>query len=69
MNSDLYDSKAVTCLALSADGFLLVSGSEDGLIRVWDTRTRNIVRVFRHTKGTFSDACSSMDYFVICLTF
>ncbi|KZV54574.1 protein ROOT INITIATION DEFECTIVE 3 [Dorcoceras hygrometricum] len=44
-------SKAVTCLASSADGFLLVSGSEDGKIRVWDTRTRNLVRGFRHTKG------------------
>ncbi|KAL8513870.1 hypothetical protein ACS0TY_013112 [Phlomoides rotata] len=44
-------SKAVTCLASSADGYLLVSGSEDGMVRVWDTRTRNITRVFRHTKG------------------
>ncbi|KAL7117048.1 hypothetical protein ACP275_03G046500 [Erythranthe tilingii] len=44
-------SKSVTCLASSANGFLLVSGSEDGMIRVWDTRTRNMIRVFRHTKG------------------
>lgn len=48
---DLGNSKAVTCLASSADGYLLVSGSEDGMVRVWDTRTRNITRVFRHTKG------------------
>ncbi|XP_073022121.1 protein ROOT INITIATION DEFECTIVE 3-like isoform X2 [Primulina eburnea] len=48
-------SKAVTCLAFSADGLLLVSGSEDGLIRVWDTRTQNIVRVFRHTKGVVNN--------------
>ncbi|XP_073126614.1 protein ROOT INITIATION DEFECTIVE 3 [Henckelia pumila] len=44
-------SKAVTCLASGADGLLLVSGSEDATIRVWDTKTRNIVRVFRYTKG------------------
>ncbi|KAG8377598.1 hypothetical protein BUALT_Bualt08G0049700 [Buddleja alternifolia] len=44
-------SKPITCLASSADGFLLVSGSEDGMIRVLDTRTRNITRIFRHTKG------------------
>ncbi|CAI9763630.1 unnamed protein product [Fraxinus pennsylvanica] len=44
-------SKAITCLASSADGSLLVSGSEDGMIRVWNTKSRNITRVFRHAKG------------------
>ncbi|XP_027093048.2 protein ROOT INITIATION DEFECTIVE 3 isoform X1 [Coffea arabica] len=44
-------NKAITCLGLSMDGYLLVSGSEDGMVRVWDTRTRNIFRVFRHAKG------------------
>lgn len=34
------------------DGYLLVSGSEDGLVRVWETKSRNITRVFRHAKGT-----------------
>lgn len=44
-------SKAVTCLAFCADGVTLVSGSEDGLIRIWDTRSHNIVRMIRHAKG------------------
>ncbi|CAA0814350.1 Protein ROOT INITIATION DEFECTIVE 3 [Striga hermonthica] len=48
-------SKAVTCLASSVDGFLLVSGSEDGMIRVWDTRARNLIRIFRHAKGPVSN--------------
>ncbi|XP_044512249.1 protein ROOT INITIATION DEFECTIVE 3 [Mangifera indica] len=44
-------SKAVTCLAYSTEGNLLLSGSEDGMVRVWDPRTRNIVRMFKHAKG------------------
>ncbi|CAO2822018.1 unnamed protein product [Amaranthus hypochondriacus] len=44
-------SRAVTSLAFCADGISLVSGSEDGKIRIWDTRSRNIVRMFRHSKG------------------
>lgn len=43
----------VTCLALAygTSGNLLISGSEDGMVRVWNLRTRNIVRMFRHAKG------------------
>ncbi|KAB2076151.1 hypothetical protein E1A91_A06G020600v1 [Gossypium mustelinum] len=44
-------SKPVTCLAYSAEGDLLLSGSEDGMIRVWDVKTQNITRMFRHSKG------------------
>ncbi|XP_022768745.1 protein ROOT INITIATION DEFECTIVE 3 isoform X1 [Durio zibethinus] len=44
-------SKPVTCLAYSAEGNLLLSGSEDGLVRVWDVKTQNIIRMFRHAKG------------------
>ncbi|CAN6682165.1 unnamed protein product [Malus baccata var. baccata] len=44
-------SKAVTCLAYGITGNYLLSGSEDGVIRVWDARTLNIVRVFKHAKG------------------
>ncbi|XP_057427398.1 protein ROOT INITIATION DEFECTIVE 3-like [Lotus japonicus] len=44
-------SKAVTCLAYGAAGNLLISGSEDGMVRVWNARTRNIIRTFKHAKG------------------
>lgn len=44
-------SKAVTCLAYGTTGNFLISGSEDGMVRVWDARTHNIVRVFKHAKG------------------
>ncbi|GAB4845536.1 hypothetical protein Ancab_038941 [Ancistrocladus abbreviatus] len=48
-------SKAVTCLKFCANGTSLVSGSEDGLIRVWDTRRQNIIRIFKHGKGPVSN--------------
>lgn len=44
-------SKAVTCLAYGTSEDLLISGSEDGIIRVWNARTRNLVRMFKHAKG------------------
>jgi len=47
------NSRAVTSLTFCADGISLASGSEDGLIRIWDTGTRNIVRMLKHGKGMF----------------
>ncbi|CAK7347530.1 unnamed protein product [Dovyalis caffra] len=44
-------SKTVSCLAYSTVGNILLAGSEDGMIRVWDPKTHNIVRVFKHAKG------------------
>ncbi|PNT76362.1 hypothetical protein BRADI_1g47490v3 [Brachypodium distachyon] len=44
-------SKGVTSLASSTDGLLLVSGSEDGSVRVWDTRTQQVTRKFKHSQG------------------
>ena len=46
-----FNSKAVTCLAYAASGSLLLSGSEDGMVRVWNANTHNIVRMFKHAKG------------------
>ncbi|KAG4925955.1 hypothetical protein GLYMA_18G275100v4 [Glycine max] len=44
-------SNQVTCLAYGSSENLLISGSEDGMVRVWNARTRNIVRMFKHSKG------------------
>ncbi|KAK7257969.1 hypothetical protein RIF29_32320 [Crotalaria pallida] len=44
-------SNTVTCLAYGTSGDFLISGSEDGMVRVWNLRTRNIVRMFKHAKG------------------
>ncbi|XP_028783345.1 protein ROOT INITIATION DEFECTIVE 3-like, partial [Neltuma alba] len=44
-------SKAVTCLTYSASENLLISGSEDGMVRVWNAKTHNFVRMFKHAKG------------------
>ncbi|MED6158808.1 hypothetical protein PIB30_036221 [Stylosanthes scabra] len=50
-------SKSVTCLAYGISGNLLISGSEDGMVRVWDARTHNIVRMFKYAKGPVSNIC------------
>ncbi|KAL8216347.1 hypothetical protein R6Q57_023184 [Mikania cordata] len=44
-------SKAICSLAFALDGVQLVAGSEDGFVRVWNTKTHNIIRVFKHAKG------------------
>ncbi|GAU34061.1 hypothetical protein TSUD_16490 [Trifolium subterraneum] len=48
-------SKAVTCLTYGKVGDLLISGSEDGIVRVWNAKTRNIVRMFKHAKGPITN--------------
>ncbi|RXH91654.1 hypothetical protein DVH24_020677 [Malus domestica] len=44
-------TKVVTCLAYGISGNDLISRLEDGVVRVWDARTHNILRVFKHAKG------------------
>ena len=58
------NSKAVTCLAYST-GDLLISGSEDGMVRVWDPITHNIVHMFRLAKGFVQT--TSQYYFLVCV--
>lgn len=48
-------TKAVTSLALTLDGSLLVSGSEDNSVRIWDLRTRQPIKIFENpSKGPVS---------------
>ena len=44
---------AIQSLSLSMDGSRLVSGSQDGSVIVWDTRSRQSLRTFDHHKGIF----------------
>lgn len=40
-------TKAVSCLVVTPDGEQLVSGCEDGTVRVWDLRSRQCLRVIQ----------------------
>lgn len=41
-------SKPVVCLATSADGFQVLSGSEDGTVRVWDAASCQTTKIYHH---------------------
>jgi pre-rRNA-processing protein IPI3 len=41
----------ISSLAISTHGDRLVSGSENGIVHVWDISSRQIVRSFIHHKG------------------
>jgi len=47
------------CIALSPDGNQIVSGSEDGSVRVWDGKTEQLRELQGHTGSVYSVACSS----------
>lgn len=55
----LYREK-VTCLSLSIDGQALISGSADSTIRVWNTRSRQCMRVISQ-KGMLLEVPGSMN--------
>ena len=40
---------AVTCLAVSMDACTLLSGSDDGTVRVWDSESRQCTRTYEHS--------------------
>ncbi|MGH0132599.1 UNVERIFIED_CONTAM: hypothetical protein FKN15_050138 [Acipenser sinensis] len=45
----------VTCLSVSMDGTLLVSGSHDETVRLWDIQSKQCVRTVNH-KGSVTNA-------------
>lgn len=56
--SFLGHSKKVTCLSVSVDDFTMASGSEDTTIRIWDTLSRQCVKIISNSgKSSFSLTC------------
>lgn len=49
--SFLGHSKKVTCLSVSVDDFTMASGSEDASIRIWDTLSRQCVKIISNSGG------------------
>ena len=50
----------IRCLTFSQDGTMLVSGSYDTTIKLWDMQTGGVVKNFQgHTKGVYSVSISS----------
>jgi len=44
----------ITCMCISIDGNFLVSGSSDGIIIVWECKSRQVMRQFTNHKGSIS---------------
>lgn len=49
---------SVTSVAISPDGQILVSGSNDNTIKIWNLRTFKLLRILKHSRGVNSIAIS-----------
>jgi WD40 repeat protein len=63
----VYGRAAVTAVAYAAEGGLLVSGSADGTVSVWDVHYAQQLRTYTHHKGT-AHICVNPTYMHLCLT-
>ncbi len=49
--------KTITCLCVSIDGKVLLTGSEDTTIKMWDTDSRKQLRSFTGHTGSITSIC------------
>ena len=49
----------VTCLAFSMEGTLLVSGSKDCTVKIWDVQTGGVIKSFDHVSSATSVSISA----------
>ncbi|XP_050355615.1 WD repeat-containing protein 18 [Nymphalis io] len=65
-NNNIFSShtKAVTCLSVSLNGDVLMSGSNDEQLILWHIRSRQPVRIIRH-KGSITNAFFTTNYCTI----
>lgn len=47
LHQTISHKERITCLQLSRDSQLLITGSEDTCLKVWQTRTGRLTQVFR----------------------
>ncbi|QSL65180.1 hypothetical protein MERGE_002485 [Pneumocystis wakefieldiae] len=53
---------AISCLTLSFDGSLLITGSEDNDVFLWDIATRQIIHTFSKQDGPITSICCKVIY-------
>ncbi|KTW28903.1 hypothetical protein T552_01531 [Pneumocystis carinii B80] len=53
---------AISCLALSFDGSLLITGSQDHDVFIWDIATRQIIQTFSKQNGPITSICCKVIY-------
>jgi len=47
--SFLGHDKKINCLSISLDDFTMASGSDDSTIRIWDTQSRQCIKIINHS--------------------
>ncbi|KAG4301786.1 hypothetical protein PCK1_001762 [Pneumocystis canis] len=75
VKDELYTFKghenAISCMALSFDGSLLITGSEDRNVFVWDIATRQMIQAFKKHNGSITSICCKVihhDFFTNKIT-